>query len=108
MAHHDPLTDLPNRAAFNDCIAATIDLAASSGESFAVLCIDLDRFKAVNDVFGHAVGDALLREVSRRLGSGLPGRFPGAARRRRICHHHADRPAAGGGRSAGRAAYRGA
>ena len=75
MAHHDPLTDLPNRAAFNECIAATIDLAAVSGESFAVLCIDLDRFKAVNDVFGHAVGDALLREVARRLETACQGAF---------------------------------
>ncbi len=60
MAHHDPLTDLPNRAAFNQCIAATVELAAASGESFAVLCLDLDRFKSVNDVFGHSAGDALL------------------------------------------------
>jgi diguanylate cyclase (GGDEF)-like protein/PAS domain S-box-containing protein len=75
MARHDPLTDLPNRAAFNDCIASTIGLAAGSRESFALLCMDLDRFKAVNDVFGHAVGDALLREVGRRLGSVSHGAF---------------------------------
>ena len=75
MAHHDPLTDLPNRAAFNECIAATLDLAAASGESFAVLCIDLDRFKSVNDVFGHATGDALLREVARRLEAACQGAF---------------------------------
>jgi diguanylate cyclase (GGDEF)-like protein/PAS domain S-box-containing protein len=75
MAHHDALTDLPNRAAFNECIAATLELAAVSGESFAVLCIDLDRFKAVNDVFGHAVGDALLREASRRLETTCHGAF---------------------------------
>jgi len=75
MAHHDSLTDLPNRAAFNSCMAATIDLAAVSGESFAVLCIDLDRFKTVNDVFGHAVGDALLRSVSQRLEEACQGAF---------------------------------
>jgi diguanylate cyclase (GGDEF)-like protein/PAS domain S-box-containing protein len=75
MAHHDPLTDLPNRAAFNECIAATIDLAARAGESFAVLCLDLDRFKAVNDVFGHSAGDTLLREVARRLESVCEGAF---------------------------------
>src|SRR5450631_1238653 len=45
MTHHDTLTDLPNRTAFNACIAATIDLAAVSGESFSVLSIDIDRFK---------------------------------------------------------------
>ncbi len=75
MAHHDPLTDLPNRAAFNECIAATVDLAAKSGESFAVLCADLDRFKSVNDVFGHAAGDALLKEIARRLEAACEGAF---------------------------------
>jgi diguanylate cyclase (GGDEF)-like protein len=75
MAHHDPLTDLPNRAAFNECIAATVDLAARAGESFAVLCLDLDRFKSVNDVFGHSAGDALLREVARRLEAVCEGAF---------------------------------
>ncbi|HXZ46438.1 MAG TPA: EAL domain-containing protein [Pseudolabrys sp.] len=75
MAHHDPLTDLPNRAAFNNCLVSTIGLAAVSGESFALICMDLDRFKAVNDVFGHGVGDALLREVARRLGSACQGTF---------------------------------
>ena len=75
MANHDPLTDLANRAAFNTCLANAIEHAAASGESFAVLCIDLDRFKAVNDVFGHAVGDALLREVARRMESACQGGF---------------------------------
>jgi diguanylate cyclase (GGDEF)-like protein/PAS domain S-box-containing protein len=75
MAHHDPLTDLPNRAAFNECIAATVELAAASGESFAVLSVDLDRFKAVNDVFGHASGDMLLTEVARRLETVCEGAF---------------------------------
>ena len=64
MAHHDLLTDLPNRAAFTEHFAAVLDQAAPSGGSFAVLCIDLDRFKEVNDVFGHSVGDGLLREVA--------------------------------------------
>ncbi len=77
LANHDPLTDLPNRAAFNACIAATIDLAAASNESFAVLCIDLDRFKAVNDVFGHGVGDSLLREVAQRMAAACQGAFLG-------------------------------
>jgi len=75
MTHHDALTDLPNRAAFNSCIAATLELAAVSRESFAVLNIDLDRFKAVNDVFGHSVGDALLREVARRMENVAQGAF---------------------------------
>jgi diguanylate cyclase (GGDEF)-like protein/PAS domain S-box-containing protein len=75
MAHHDSLTELPNRAAFNDCIVSTIGLATVSKESFALLCMDLDRFKTVNDVFGHAVGDALLREVARRLAAACQGAF---------------------------------
>jgi diguanylate cyclase (GGDEF)-like protein/PAS domain S-box-containing protein len=75
MAHHDTLTDLPNRAAFNDCIVSTIGLAAAANESFALICMDLDRFKSVNDVFGHAVGDALLSEVARRLESACQGAF---------------------------------
>lgn len=75
MTHHDPLTDLPNRAAFNACIAATFDLAGVSGESFAVLSVDIDRFKAINDVFGHAVGDSLLREVARRMETACQGAF---------------------------------
>lgn len=75
LAHHDSMTDLPNRAAFNECIEATIGLAAAANESFGVLCLDLDRFKAVNDVFGHPVGDALLREVARRLEQVCQGAF---------------------------------
>ena len=75
MAHHDSLTNLPNRSAFIECIAATIDLAKASGESFALLSIDLDRFKTVNDVFGHAKGDRLMREVAGRLAQACEGAF---------------------------------
>jgi len=67
LAHFDALTDMPNRAAFSDRIADTAARCAAGGESFAVLCIDLDRFKEVNDVFGHTVGDSLLREIGKRL-----------------------------------------
>jgi diguanylate cyclase (GGDEF)-like protein/PAS domain S-box-containing protein len=75
MAHHDPLTGLPNRTAFSECIAATLDIAKKSGEKFALLSIDLDRFKTVNDVFGHAVGDTLLRELAGRLEQACQGAF---------------------------------
>ncbi len=75
MTHHDPLTDLPNRTAFNECIAATLDIAKASGDSFALLSIDLDRFKAINDVFGHATGDRLLREIAGRLELACQGAF---------------------------------
>jgi diguanylate cyclase (GGDEF)-like protein/PAS domain S-box-containing protein len=75
MAHHDALTDLPNRAAFNECLAASLEKAGAGGEQFAVLCLDLDRFKEINDVFGHAVGDRMLCEVSRRLQAAAAGAF---------------------------------
>jgi diguanylate cyclase (GGDEF)-like protein len=75
LAHHDALTDLPNRATFTEQLASTLDGAAKANENFAVLCIDLDRFKEVNDVFGHSVGDELLREVSRRLRGAAGGAF---------------------------------
>jgi diguanylate cyclase (GGDEF)-like protein/PAS domain S-box-containing protein len=67
LANHDVLTDLPNRAAFVEQLTRTIDAAKQSEESFAVLSIDLDRFKEVNDMFGHAVGDNVLRELSQQL-----------------------------------------
>jgi diguanylate cyclase (GGDEF)-like protein len=63
MAHHDPLTGLPNRVVFRERLEA----AARRGPPCAVICLDLDRFKEVNDRLGHAAGDALLQEVARRL-----------------------------------------
>ena len=75
LAHHDSLTDLPNRAAFNEYLAITLEKTAAANESFAVLCIDLDRFKEINDVFGHAIGDEMLRQVSRRLKQACDGAF---------------------------------
>ena len=63
LVHHDLLTGLPNRAAFTACIDATIETAATEGQSFALMCLDLDRFKEVNDVYGHAAGDEMLRAV---------------------------------------------
>jgi diguanylate cyclase (GGDEF)-like protein/PAS domain S-box-containing protein len=75
MAHHDALTGLPNRAAFNECIAATIEQTRDGSDGFAVLSVDVDRFKEVNDVFGHGVGDALLRELSSRMQVAAAGAF---------------------------------
>jgi diguanylate cyclase (GGDEF)-like protein/PAS domain S-box-containing protein len=77
MAHHDALTDLPNRAAFSECLLSTLERAADGNDTFAVMCLDLDRFKEVNDVFGHSAGDALLREVARRLQAEAEGAFLG-------------------------------
>jgi diguanylate cyclase (GGDEF)-like protein/PAS domain S-box-containing protein len=75
MAHYDALTDLPNRAAFTECFATTLARAAKEKESFALLSVDLDRFKEVNDVFGHTIGDKLLCAVSGRLGAAAEGAF---------------------------------
>ncbi len=63
LAHHDALTGVPNRTSFNARLAQEIALAQAAGRPLAVLCADLDRFKEVNDLFGHAAGDALLRAV---------------------------------------------
>ena len=67
LARHDPLTDLPNRVFFGERLGRAVERAKAAHTEFAVLCIDLDYFKEVNDVFGQAIGDAVLREVSRRL-----------------------------------------
>lgn len=75
MARHDLLTELPNRAAFQDRLATAIADAAAKREKFAVLCVDLDHFKEINDSFGHTVGDAFLQEVSRRLHDAAEGAF---------------------------------
>lgn len=67
LAHHDQLTGLPNRALFQDRLALALGIAERQGLGLAVLCLDLDRFKEVNDSHGHPVGDALLVEVARVL-----------------------------------------
>ena len=67
LAHHDELTGLPNRVLFRECIPEMHEAAVAAGEQFAVLYLDLDRFKDVNDTLGHPTGDALLRAVASRL-----------------------------------------
>ncbi|TDR80537.1 bifunctional diguanylate cyclase/phosphodiesterase [Paludibacterium purpuratum] len=71
MAEYDPLTDLPNRARINDRMQAAIGIAETTGGELAVLFIDLDHFKHVNDSLGHEIGDALLKETARRLSQTL-------------------------------------
>jgi len=66
-AYHDPLTRLPNRALFQDRLAQEVGRARRAGNSTAVLLLDLDRFKTINDTLGHGAGDKLLIEVARRL-----------------------------------------
>jgi len=66
-AEHDALTDLPNRALFGDRLAQAISLAERQRKQLAVMFVDLDRFKEVNDSMGHLVGDKLLQSVAGRL-----------------------------------------
>jgi diguanylate cyclase (GGDEF)-like protein len=69
LAYEDPLTDLANRSRFSNELARAIDAAMQGRDKLSILMMDLDRFKYVNDTLGHGVGDHVLREVSRRLGS---------------------------------------
>jgi len=71
LASHDSLTGLPNREMFNGLLRHTIDTARRSGRWFALLFIDLDRFKIINDSLGHDAGDMLLVEVASRLHEAL-------------------------------------
>ncbi len=67
LAYHDPLTKLPNRLLLKDRIDHSLQNALREGSQAAVLFLDLDRFKGINDTYGHAVGDGLLREVANRI-----------------------------------------
>ncbi|TDF82953.1 EAL domain-containing protein [Pseudomonas sp. H9] len=67
QAHHDPLTGLPNRTLFESRLQAALTCAQSSKRQGAVLFLDLDRFKHINDSLGHPVGDLLLKGIAQRL-----------------------------------------
>ena len=67
LANHDSLTDLPNRLQFNEHLAKTLERAKRGGYKVAVVFLDLDRFKIINDSLGHQVGDAYLRMIAERL-----------------------------------------
>ncbi len=67
LAHHDSLTNLPNRLLFEDRLQHAISQSKRQGRQLAVLFLDLDRFKNINDTLGHAMGDELLKEVAKRL-----------------------------------------
>jgi diguanylate cyclase (GGDEF)-like protein/PAS domain S-box-containing protein len=73
LAYHDPLTGLPNRLLFNERLGHAIQRAERERRQLAVLFLDLDHFKHVNDSLGHPVGDQLLVEVARRLGASVRG-----------------------------------
>ncbi len=72
-AQHDLVTNLPNRLLLNDRISQSISLARRQNRPLAVIFLDLDRFKYINDSLGHATGDKLLQSVSKRLLAGLRG-----------------------------------
>jgi diguanylate cyclase (GGDEF)-like protein/PAS domain S-box-containing protein len=71
QAHHDTLTDLPNRTLFKDRLSQAIISAKRNQRAFALLFIDLDQFKKINDSLGHHIGDEVLIEASRRLKANL-------------------------------------
>ena len=73
LAFHDALTGLPNRAVFADHLARTVARPGECREPVAVLCVDLDGFKAVNDIYGHPAGDALLIAAAQRLRAAVRG-----------------------------------
>jgi len=80
LAYNDPLTGLPNRALFNDRIGQAVSAAQRNSGQLAVLTMDLDRFKHVNDSLGHHMGDLVLREVAYRLHHALQRRTDTVAR----------------------------
>ena len=73
MAHHDGLTNLPNRDFYRDRLNQTLERSKQGNKRVAVLCVDLDLFKNVNDSFGHPMGDRLLRAVAERLRGEISG-----------------------------------
>ncbi|BBA35918.1 PAS domain S-box/diguanylate cyclase (GGDEF) domain-containing protein [Methylocaldum marinum] len=71
LAHYDALTNLPNRILFNDRISRTLSFASRYGQQFAVLFVDLDSFKEINDTHGHNVGDIALQQAAQRISQSL-------------------------------------
>ena len=74
QAHHDALTGLPNRLLFEQRLEPALGVARDTRTKVAVMCVDLDRFKQINDSYGHAAGDQCLREAAARIGRCLEGR----------------------------------
>jgi diguanylate cyclase (GGDEF)-like protein/PAS domain S-box-containing protein len=73
MAHHDGLTNLPNRDFYQDRLRQALERSKGGNKRVAVLCVDLDLFKNVNDAFGHPMGDRLLKAVAERLKAEVRG-----------------------------------
>src|SRR5687768_1528993 len=94
LAYYDVLTELPNRSRFHEKLAETLDSARRSGKAFAIMFLDLDQFKRINDTLGHAVGDDLLRIIAQRLTRVLRVEDPAGARgkavERDVCRQGGD------------------
>lgn len=73
LAYHDPLTKLPNRILFRDRLRQALSVAKREKNMVAVMFLDLDKFKPVNDTYGHEMGDLLLKSVAERIGSCIRG-----------------------------------
>jgi diguanylate cyclase (GGDEF)-like protein/PAS domain S-box-containing protein len=94
LAYYDVLTELPNRSRFHEKLAETLDASRRAGKSFAIMFLDLDQFKRINDTLGHHVGDDLLRIIAQRLtrvlrveeGTGARGKSP----ERDVCRQGGD------------------
>jgi diguanylate cyclase (GGDEF)-like protein len=95
LAYFDVLTDLPNRSRFHEKMAETLELARLHGTSFAIMFLDLDQFKRINDTLGHSVGDDLLRIIAQRLTRSMrpddmAGSLPFGATERDVCRQGGD------------------
>jgi diguanylate cyclase (GGDEF)-like protein len=74
LTHRDPLTGLPNRVLFGELLAHSIQMAQHASMHFALLCLDLDKFAAINETLGHGLGDRVLVQAAQRLRGLLPER----------------------------------
>jgi diguanylate cyclase (GGDEF)-like protein len=95
LAYFDVLTELPNRSRFHEKLAETLESARRRDQAFAIMFLDLDQFKRINDTLGHSVGDDLLRIIAQRLTRSMrpddiAGSTPGSTTERDVCRQGGD------------------